>query len=90
MLHAPGVLEVLRIAPLFRGVPQDLLAKNLSQTKVRHLKPGEILLVPGKANKVMYIILAGRLNIQTKEANVEPIAVLGEANPPTREDLFLH
>lgn len=78
MLHSPGVLEVLETAPLFHGIPSDLLVENLSQSKLRSLKEGEVLLVPGQANNLIYIILSGRLNIQSKISQVEPIAILGE------------
>lgn len=69
---------MLETAPLFHGVPSDLLVENLSQSRLHTLKPGEVLLVPGQANNMIYIILSGRLNIQSKISHVEPIAILGE------------
>ena len=69
---------MLETAPLFHGIPSDLLVENLSQSRLHTLKPGEVLLVPGQSNNVIYIILSGRLNIQTKISHVEPIAILGE------------
>ena len=78
MIHTPGVLEVLETAPLFRGIPGDLLLENLSQSKLRTLSAGEVLLVPGQTNNNIYIVLSGRLKIQTKETQAEPIAIFGE------------
>ena len=78
MIHSPGVIEVLETTPLFRGVARDLLLDKLGQSKLRTLKSGEVLLVPGHSNSKIYIILAGRLNIQSKLSSIEPLAVLGE------------
>ena len=78
MIHAPDVLNVLKTAPLFRAVPSNLLAKNLSHSRLRTLKAGETLLVYGQANDTVYIIISGRLSIKSKESDVEPIAMLGE------------
>lgn len=78
MIHSPGILEVLETAPLFHGVSSDLIFKSLSQSRLHTLHSGEVLLVPGQANGEVYIILSGRLNIRSKLAHVEPIAILGE------------
>ena len=55
-----------------------MLVENLSQSRLHTLDSGEVLLVPGQANNAIYIILSGRLNIQSKISHVEPIAILGE------------
>lgn len=78
MIRSPKIFKVLGIAPLFRGVPRELLARNLSQCSVRALEAGEILLVPGQANNMVYIILSGRLSVQSEVSHVEPIAMFGE------------
>lgn len=78
MIDSPEILKVLEIAPLFHGVPAELLARNLSQSNLRTLKAGEILLASGQANNQVYIIISGHLSIQTKESHVEPIVMLGE------------
>jgi diguanylate cyclase (GGDEF)-like protein len=78
MIHSPGVLEILESSPLFHGVPSDMLVDNLGQSKLHTLKAGEVLLVPGQANDVIYIILSGRLNIQSNASRIDPIAILGE------------
>lgn len=78
MIHSPEILKVLESAPLFLGIPSQLLAKHLSESRLHPLASGRVLLVPGQINNTIYIILAGRLRIQTKESEVEPIAILGE------------
>lgn len=78
MIHSPKILKVLEAAPLFRGISNKLLTKDLSRSKLRTLNSGEILLVPGQVNNLIYIILSGRLSIQSRDSDVEPIAMLGE------------
>lgn len=78
MIQSPEILKILETAPLFRGIPRKLLAMNLNQSRLLTLSSGEILLSSGQANNVIYIILSGRLSIQSKDTQVEPIAMLGE------------
>lgn len=78
MIQPTEILKVLETAPLFRSVPSELLARNLNQSRIRTLKSGEILLVSGQANNMVYIILSGYLSVQLKESDVEPIAMLSE------------
>jgi diguanylate cyclase (GGDEF)-like protein len=78
MIHSSEILKVLESAPLFLGIPGQLLAKHLSESRPQHFAAGQILLVPGQTNNTIYIVLSGRLRIQSKESSVEPIAILGE------------
>lgn len=78
MIRSPEILKVLESAPLFHGIPGYALATNLSEPRLHPLTSGQVLLVPGQPNNTIYIILSGRLRIQSKESEVEPIAVLGE------------
>lgn len=78
MLHSPEVIELLETAPLFSGIPNELLFENLGQSRLRILHSGEVLFVPGQTNNVIYIVLAGRLNVQVKLSHVEPFTILGE------------
>ena len=78
MIQPTEILKVLETAPLFRSVPSELLARNLNQSGIRILKSGEILLISGQANNMVYIILSGYLSVQLKESDVEPIAMLSE------------
>ena len=78
MIQSPEVLKVLKSSPLFQEVLGYLLVKHLSESWLQPLSSGQVLLVPGQTNNIIYIILSGRLLIQTKESGVEPIAILGE------------
>lgn len=78
MIRSPEILSVLESAPLFRGIPVHLLARDLNESGLRLLAANEALLAPGQANDTIHIILSGRLHIQSKNSGVEPIAVLGE------------
>lgn len=78
MICSPEILKVLETAPLFRGIPNKLVTKNLSQSKLRTLISGEILLITGQVNNLIYIILSGRLSIQSRDSDVEPITMFGE------------
>ncbi len=88
MIRSPEIFKVLQMAPLFQGVSSKLLVEKLSNTRVRVLNSGETLLVPGQANNVVYVVLSGRLRIQTKESGVEPIAMLGEGECVGEESLI--
>ena len=75
---SPEILKVLEAAPLFQGMPSKLFTSNLSESNIRTLNSGEILLSPGEANHSIYIVLSGRLNIQLTNPDAEPIAMLGK------------
>lgn len=77
MIRSPEVFKVLQTAPLFQGISPKLLIEKLSESRTRDLEAGEALLIPGQANNVIYVILSGRLSIQTEESGVEPIGMLG-------------
>ena len=76
--RSPEIRKVLESAPLLCKVSSKLLVKSLSNAKLHTLNSGEVLLVPGQINDLLYIIISGRLSIQTKESDIEPIALLGE------------
>src|ERR1039457_3763946 len=78
MIHSPEILKVLKSAPLFHGILGHLLVAHLNESRLQPLTSGQVLLVPGQTNNTIYIILSGRLLIQSIESEVEPIAILGE------------
>lgn len=88
MIRSPEIFKVLQTAPLFKGVSGKLLAEKLGESRLRTLNSGEALLVPGQANNVIYIILAGRLSIQAKDSGVEPIAMFGEGESVGEESII--
>lgn len=75
---SPEILEVLEAAPLFHGVPSKLFAYNISESNLRTLNAGEVLLAPGEANDSIYIVLSGRMNIQLASSDAEPVSMLGK------------
>ncbi|MDP4030599.1 MAG: GGDEF domain-containing protein [Gallionella sp.] len=88
MIRSPEIFKVLQTAPLFQGVQARLLVEKLSESRLRTLNAGEALLVAGQANNVVYVILSGRLSIQSKESGVESIALLGEGECVGEESLI--
>jgi len=88
VIRSPDIFKVLQTAPLFQGVSGRLLVEKLSESRLRTLNPGEALLVPGQANNAIYIILSGRLSVQTKDSGVEPIALLGEGECVGEESII--
>ena len=88
MIHSPEIFKILQTAPLFQGVSGKLLVEKLSESSLRTLNSGEALLVPGQANNVIYIVLSGRLSIQSKDSGVEPIAMLGEGECVGEESII--
>lgn len=79
MLLAPEIIKILQTAPLFKGVPVKLLLQISNEARLRTLKSGETLMIPGQTSNVVYVILSGRLSIQSRDSGVESIAMLGEA-----------
>ena len=77
MIHSPEILQILRSATLFHGVPEAVLVQHLSKSELTPLASGQVLLIPGLNNDTIYIILSGRLRVQTQEHDIEPIAILG-------------
>jgi diguanylate cyclase (GGDEF)-like protein len=71
------IITVLQTAPLFLGIPRQLLAKHLDGSKLHSLKAGQVLLVPSRPNNSIFIVLTGRLRVQAHETEAEPIVVLG-------------
>ncbi len=77
MIHTPEILKVLETSPLLHGVPRDLLDQHLTGLKMLQIDKGNVLLAAGQANSIIYFIHSGRLNIQSRESDVEPFAILG-------------
>lgn len=77
MILSPEILKVLESAPLFLGITKHLLAKHLSESRLHPLTTGQVLMVPSQPNNTIYIILSGRLRIQSHESEAKPIVILG-------------
>jgi CRP-like cAMP-binding protein len=77
MIESPEILRLIETAPLFRGIPRELLEPIFRKGKLVTLKPDEKLLSPGIFNEYVYIIISGRLSVQALPSlTVKPIATL--------------
>jgi phosphoserine phosphatase RsbU/P len=56
-------LEWLETAPLFRGVPAQVVASVLASAARRSLVDGEVLLEPGTSNQHLFVLVRGSLQI---------------------------
>jgi CRP-like cAMP-binding protein len=77
MVRSPEILKVVQSASLFHGVAEPMLFQHLGDSVRLPLTAGEALLFPGQSNDTIYIILSGRLCVQAKATDIEPIAILG-------------
>jgi diguanylate cyclase (GGDEF)-like protein len=66
-------LENLR---LLRGVDLDAFEGLIRSCPVRRLRPGDVIIEAGKANKHLYLLVSGRLRVHLLRDD-EPVAVLG-------------
>ena len=77
MNYSPNILRLIETAPLFRGIPRELLEPIFRKGKRVTLRPGEKPLSPGIINEYVYIIISGRLSVQvTPSIAVKAIATL--------------
>lgn len=77
MIDSPEILRLIEAAPLFRGIPAELLDPVFSKAERRTLKPGDKLLSPGTINEHVYILVSGRLSVQATLSNLdEPLAMI--------------
>ena len=77
MIRSPEILRVVQSATLFHGIAEPMLFQHLGNSERFPLAAGETLLTPGQVNDTIYIILNGRLCVQAKATDMEPIAILG-------------
>jgi serine phosphatase RsbU (regulator of sigma subunit) len=57
-------VEALAAASLFRGVSLDRLGALVSEGEQRRLADGDVLLRPGDHNRMLWVLLSGRLEIR--------------------------
>jgi len=60
--------NLLASAPMFSGLPEDQRAELLARFQPRLLQPGEKVLAEGEPSSGLYLILAGDLLVQKKDA----------------------
>jgi len=61
---------------LFQGVDTSLLEYLLHKCSTRILKDGEVLLSPRQENKLVYLVLSGRLGIHLESPDAPPITCI--------------
>jgi len=65
---SPEILEQIRQAVLFRGMPRDELADLFSSAKVDLRERGEILFRPGDQADRFYFLLDGRIDLYVESS----------------------
>jgi CRP/FNR family transcriptional regulator, cyclic AMP receptor protein len=61
----PGAMSVLRSNPIFRELPEDLLAEIAELCENHRYRRGEIVFAEGTVGNKLYGVIAGRLFIST-------------------------
>src|SRR4051794_41796862 len=59
------VLQVLRAAPLFRGLRARRLRQVLAASRLEAYAPGAVILHQGSAGDAYYVVLAGQVAVRT-------------------------
>ena len=78
MSPSPKIADLLNNVPLFSGLSNEILLSHVDLSNRINLVAGEILLAPGDENEYIYVILSGRLRINSDKSSDEPIAIFGE------------
>lgn len=55
---------------LFRDITREAIGNIFSICPVRHLQDQEVLLTPGQANRTLYLLLNGRLQVQLANGDI--------------------
>lgn len=77
MTNSPEIFRLIETATLFRGVPREKLEPLFREAKLVTLARGEKLLSPNRINENVYIVISGRLSVQTTPSSSDkPIAML--------------
>lgn len=71
------ILQLLEEVPLFFGVPEELLNRHLEDASLISLTSGQTLLSPGESCEKIYVILSGRLRVNSGGLSDEPLALFG-------------
>lgn len=72
-----NLLPFLLASPLFKDAEYSLLMDQLKAANKQTLSAREPLLVPGKRNDNVYLVLSGRLRVHYRISD-EPIALVGQ------------
>lgn len=63
MVSVTSIAKIIAQHELFRGFPKELIDFVICQSKIRELKPGEVLIHYGKENHSLYLLIDGELRV---------------------------
>ncbi|MBI5919732.1 MAG: GGDEF domain-containing protein [Nitrosomonadales bacterium] len=69
--------DLLKDVPLFFGVSHELLIRYLDESSQISLAAGQTLLSPGESNEKIYIILSGRMRVNSAGLSDSALAIFG-------------
>lgn len=84
MMPSSTIAKLVVQHELFRGFSEEVIKLVLSQSKIRQLQVGEILIHPGTTNNFLFLVLDGELRVILQKANtqvsipIQPGECLGE------------
>ena len=77
-LERSGVVDRLRLTPLFGGLPDDQLDRLVDMAEIVDLEPGEALIREGDEADALYVVLEGELDVTKRSGRSEiPVARVG-------------
>jgi signal transduction histidine kinase len=77
-LERAGIVERLRLTPLFGGLPDDQLNRLVDTGEIVDLAAGDALIVEGDIADALYVVLEGELDVTKRADRAEiPLARVG-------------
>ena len=77
-LDRAGVVDRLRLTPLFGGLPDDQLDRLADMGEIVDLEPGEALIREGDEADALYVVLDGELDVTKRSGRTDiPVARVG-------------
>ena len=77
-LDRAGVVDRLRLTPLFGGLPDDQLDRLAEMGEIVDLAPGEALIREGDQADALYVVLDGELDVTKRSGRTDiPVARVG-------------
>lgn len=77
-LDRAGVVDRLRLTPLFGGLPDDQLDRLADMGEIQDLDPGEALIREGDEADALYVVLDGELDVTKRSGRTDiPVARVG-------------
>ncbi|MCB0519996.1 MAG: SpoIIE family protein phosphatase [Lewinellaceae bacterium] len=63
MVSTSSIAQIIAQHELFRGFSEELIGYVISESKIRELKPGEVLIHYGKENHSLFLLIDGELRV---------------------------